>query len=278
MLRDFLRLLLLVLPLTVHADPLPAPDRSLTVPAYMALGAPAPDQPWTVAQLRTTLKVLRKLSLHEPLKLPRRDNPESGKLFARLLSPDAGWKAPKTETTRDKITRQSAYLQTIGMVTPLYVQGAQQGTFDAELTALTDTSLRESAKLLELLQQEKKEPKKMKRPRVWKRDLKQATFSAAFALRGAVYMYAGRGLFRPAERQKLRESLVKWLPILAPQVLPKDRQQLHTLLTGVIREERDPARLKEWTPIVRVLDGGKQSAEQATKPGKKPHRMAKKHR
>src|SRR4051812_40964048 len=62
------------------------PDRSLTRDEYMKAGAPAPDKPWSAAEMAAAAKALSAILEKNPDGLPRYQSERSGDLFARVIS------------------------------------------------------------------------------------------------------------------------------------------------------------------------------------------------
>lgn len=240
-----------------------AADRSLSVAGYLALGLPDPAKHWTVQETQKAMTVLRDLAFRDPSLLPRLENPESGRVFARLLAPEVGGELPSSVTpvaAQDsgplvQFHLQSAYAQTLGGLARLYTPERKElgGAFDAEVVAAVCGSLTRTVRLLDLLEAARAAGPREVSTAEWLRLHEQVTYGAALMLRGAVFVYSARTALRPREQQRLETALVANIKPLLGHLPASVQENMRKQIDGMLGEEPSDARRAEWREISRAV-------------------------
>ena len=246
-----------------------AADRSLTVAAYRRLGIPDPAQQWSVTDTQRAMTVLKDMAVRDPTQLPRRDNPESGRVFRRLIAPDAPAALPADatpampsahavkgeETAATRFFQQSAYAQALGGLERVYTHERKSigGIFDAELVEAVRTSLERTRLLLDLLAEAHAAGPHVLSVAEWKRLHAQVTYGATLTLRGAVFIFSARGALRPAEQKRLETALVTTFKPLLEHLPASAQADVRTQIDGMLHEEPNDAGRAAWRDIYRAV-------------------------
>lgn len=233
-----------------------AADHSLAPAEYVAKGLPDPTKTWDDVALAKAVQVLQKLAAKDPLLLPRRESRTSGVVFARLMAPlELPADATQATALRQKIAGLSGYAQSLGALPLLYAKPlAGDFFFDAELVETTRAALELNARLLELINRERKlqDPKQV--PAWLKQAHRQVTYGGGLTVRGALFIYSARRAFRPEWRTVLMGHLTKWVPALMAQLPETAHAPLLDQLHGLMLE--DPKGYADWQELQQLMTFG----------------------
>lgn len=223
------------------AAPVVASDNSLTVEEYILLEVPAPDRDWSGEDMVKAAKVFSSLAQDEPQKLPRHESERSGKVFARLTSPqNLDQFKNHTLPLKARMALGLTYFEAYNQVFKVYLAAfLNKNVRDSEAIEVTGALLRLTVVLLELIE-EWRPTITMDDPnyQVRMQGLDQMKRGLASIISGGLQMLSERQTYR--ERELVR--LVAFMNETFPQMvrhLP-DGTRTETLLR-LAKMNEDPA-------------------------------------
>lgn len=239
-----------------------AEDRSLTADEYAAKGLPDLARPWAGADYKKAHQVLAALAKTDPRQLPRVASPQSGKVFARLASPDNFAAVADAKLTFEQRYALIQEYNFVPQVVLLYVKAnaANVGSFDAELLDTYAQLLRlhlaraqwGEAFLADLPPNDPARPQRQKAVASRRDD-------GVKMIRDAFKYFASPG-FRTTELRRFAETLRAIVPPFAALCPPETRAALATDLADLETAEKDPA-----------LKAALRTLHDATTPAAKPN-------
>jgi hypothetical protein len=134
-------------PLTIPAD------HSLANDQYIGLGFPSYDPEWSGQDLTVAASKLKTLAADNPDQMPRYASDKSGKVFARIVSPEnLKLYGDKSLTISARLPQGLQYLQATGDILNMYLAAFTAGKVGGdELIELFGSTLRVSDVMLELV-------------------------------------------------------------------------------------------------------------------------------
>lgn len=229
-------------------------DESLTSEEYIGLGLPSDDRIWMANDMVEAVKVMTALEHKGGGKLPRYRGERSGKMFARLTSPQNFEIYKNRSLTLDVRFPQALVLvKANGQLLKLYLAAfLKKGVRASELVELMGLQLRSCVAMLELGDEfiptiKKDDPHYAIRMQ----GLEQMRQGYAGVVAGAFQTLTERETYRSDELQRLVAYMIETVPRIAPQLLPGSRLEIATRLDKM---NGDPA-MKDLQPGLEELRG-----------------------
>lgn len=223
--------------------PVPAPDRSLAAAAYVAKGLPPADPVWAPQDYHRAVKVLEELANEDASLLPRFASPQSGAVFARLVSADnlQALRAAKL-SPNEQMGLATELFPALGKLMTLYATKSRpEAVFDREVTELMALLLAASHEMM-VIGDNFMKTVPADDPRLEARLAGRAKLQGGIGtiVQGCVVTLSERAFYRPAARAQLAAALAAELPRLYPYLLPAARQELPGQLEQAASAETDP--------------------------------------
>lgn len=221
-----------------------APDNSLSISAYITLGVPAPDRPWSSDDYARSLKALQDLAGKDSTKLPRAGSTRSGELFARFVNLDNFSILVNTNlSVEQRISWIGSYLGGLNNILRLYVTLTYKPgspVFDRELAELIPTSLAVQHIMFTGADEfrSKLSPSDAKSP---EREAGFAQMKSGLvqSIDGALLALTEKDQFRLSERIRMARSLRNVLPPLMPRVGKYSHREFYERVKASAANERD---------------------------------------
>lgn len=214
-------------------------DPSLTSAEYIKLGFPQLDQPWSASETYRAFKVLEDIAVQDARRLPRYRSTQSGKVFARITSPDhievfkESLLSLKEERMR-QLTVCGLNLGRIGSLYQLHLPDSHQ----AEKVEFMGAHFRNGNTCLDILEKSLASLAKQDKDYVDLREVLQGERETMSQLiHNALTMIEEADVYPAAERARLAGHMQKTFPDLLPRLFAGDRGRVLQRLEKMASEQ-----------------------------------------
>ncbi len=205
---------------TPEADVFASPDKSFEPPVYAASGVPDPTAQWTSEDYAAAGRALSRLARKNRLFLPREGSPNSGRLFAHLVS-EKNLTAVESGDPKSRVVAATALAQIVPQFLALYAPSASDdAAFPREQVRWVELLLTLYPKALAAFR-EGIEP-----GLVTEDELRALEEVAVAVFSGAAAMLEEKARYRAGDLQILRDALARTGPRCLEELSPGPAERL----------------------------------------------------
>ena len=236
------------------AKPKPRTDESLTSKEYIALGLPAYDREWSGDDMVKAHEVLSKLADTGFRQLPGYKSERSGKVFARMTSPqNLDLFRNRSLPLKARFPQALNHFQASGQFLKLYVSAfVEKETRDCEIVELMGAVFRSTMVMLELVDEflptlDKEDPSY----EVRLEGLEQMRRGLASVVSGGLLTLTERSSYSSTELARLVGYMQETFPLIVPQLPPGARSE--TMIQ--LKKLQGDSAMKDLQPLLEKLRG-----------------------